>query len=190
MLSGLAVSEEIGTYNPPMTSGAAGRQPLGQRVAFLRAQRGWTQVDLAARVAVSRVAISHFEMGLAMPSERTVVLLAGLFKQEPHELVAGTDYPLAKSERLPLVACRYTEVELHLELLRHDLDWLTRLPPGPEQRRLASETLTQWAADLASLDDKTVDRVERDLIRDARKTLACARTDTAAHGKALAPTTP
>jgi hypothetical protein len=51
-------------------------------------------------------------MGLAVPSERTVVLLAGLFKQEPHELVAETDYPVGKSERLPLVACRYTEIEL------------------------------------------------------------------------------
>ena len=37
------------------------------------------------------------------PGERTVALLAGLFKIEPHELVAGTDYPLAKAERLPVV---------------------------------------------------------------------------------------
>src|SRR5690606_3998637 len=46
---------------------------LGQRIARLRAQRGWTQQELAERLAASRVAVSHFEMGLAMPSERTVV---------------------------------------------------------------------------------------------------------------------
>src|SRR5438046_1225966 len=89
-------------------------EPLGQRIARLRLQRGWTQEDLAERLAASRVAVSHFEMGLALPSERTVVLLAGLFKQEPHELVEGTSYPAAKAERLPPVACRYTELELQL----------------------------------------------------------------------------
>ena len=145
-------------------------------------------MDLAARVGVSRVAVSHFEMGLAVPSERTVVLMAGLFKQEPHELVAGTDYPLAKSERLPLVACRYTEVELRLEILRRDLDWLTRVPPGPEQRRLALETLAQWASELASLEDEAVDHVERKLIRDARKALA--KAGSAAQSKALASAVP
>ena len=41
-----------------------------------------------------------------------MALLAGLFKVEPWELVAGTAYPEAKGERLPVVACRYTEVEL------------------------------------------------------------------------------
>src|SRR5262245_12289709 len=92
-------------------------EPFGQRIARLRARRSWTQQELAERLAASRVAVSHFEMGLATPSERTVVLLAGLFCQEPHELVAGSSYPAAKAERLPLVACRYTEVDLQLALL-------------------------------------------------------------------------
>src|SRR5438105_2450111 len=89
-------------------------ESLGRRIAGLRAQFGWTQETLAARLAISRVAISHIEIGIVVPSERTIVLLAGLFKQEPHELVEGTNYPAAKAERLPLVACRYTEVELQL----------------------------------------------------------------------------
>src|SRR3954462_13887503 len=101
-------------------------ESLGQRIARLRARRGWTQEGLAERLAASRVAISHFELGLALPSERTVVLLAGLFKLEPHELVAGTSYPLAKSERWPATACRYTEVELQIALLRRDLAWIPR----------------------------------------------------------------
>src|SRR5437763_13832690 len=84
-------------YNRPMAPPfRPPAESLGQRTGRLRTQQRWTQADLAARLAVSRVAVSHFEMGLALPSERTIVLLAGLFKLEPHELVAGTSYPAAK----------------------------------------------------------------------------------------------
>ena len=95
-------------------------QPLGRRIAELRNDLGWTQQDLADRLGVSRVAVSHMEAGLSTPGERTVTLLAGLFKVEPVELVTGTSYPMAKAERLPVVACRYTEVELQLRLLEAD----------------------------------------------------------------------
>jgi len=49
----------------------------------MRGSLGWTQQDLADRLAVSRVAVSHIEAGLRDPGERTVTLLAGLFKVEP-----------------------------------------------------------------------------------------------------------
>jgi transcriptional regulator with XRE-family HTH domain len=109
-------------------------ETLGQRIARLRARHGWTQERLAEQLAASRVAVSHFEMGLALPSERTIVLLAGLFKLEPHELIAGTGYPTAKAERLPAVACRYTEVEFQLALMRRDLEWATRLGGSAQQQ--------------------------------------------------------
>ena len=64
------------------------QETIGQRIARLRQQMGWTQEALAERVAISRVAISHFEMDIAIPSERTITLLAGLFKLSPPELVA------------------------------------------------------------------------------------------------------
>ncbi|HEY1013124.1 MAG TPA: helix-turn-helix transcriptional regulator, partial [Herpetosiphonaceae bacterium] len=79
-------------------------ESFGLRLARLRASRGWTQQALAERLALSRVAVSHFEMGQAVPSERTIILLAGLFRLEPHELVAGTFYPEGKALRLPAVA--------------------------------------------------------------------------------------
>jgi transcriptional regulator with XRE-family HTH domain len=142
-------------------------EPFGLRIARLRGQRGWTQQTLAERLAASRVAVSHFEMGLAMPSERTVVLLAGLFGQEPHELVAGTNYPAAKAERLPMVACRYTELDLQLALLRRDLDWLERVGPGT----LARATLAEWQERLAQLGDTTYDPAERAEIEAARARL-------------------
>ena len=63
------------------------REPIGHRVARLRTHRGWTQQDVADRLAMSRTAVSHLEADMAQPSERTVLLLAGLFHLEPHEFV-------------------------------------------------------------------------------------------------------
>jgi len=108
---------------------------LGRRIAALRNQLGWTQQQLAERLGISRAALSHVEAGMSVPGERTVALLAGIFKVEPHELVASTSYPVAKAERLPVVVARYTEVDLQLRLLARDIeagdidrvDWLQRL---------------------------------------------------------------
>jgi transcriptional regulator with XRE-family HTH domain len=145
-------------------------EPLGQRIARLRARRGWTQQELAERLAASRVAVSHFEMGLATPSERTVVLLAGLFGHEPHELVDGTNYPAAKTERLPVVACRYTEVDLQIALLRRDLAWIARIGPG----ELSAQTIASWRVQLAELGRSVYDPYERALLDHAWQQLNSA----------------
>jgi transcriptional regulator with XRE-family HTH domain len=148
---------------PPSNS----TESLGARIARLRAQHGWTQEQLALRLAASRVAVSHFEMGLALPSERTVVLLAGLFKLEPPELVAGTSYPAAKAERLPAAACRYTEAEHQLALLRRDLAWAARL--GDDMRRqLAGE----WRGRLIALLEECADQAERKMIEQGLRELS------------------
>ena len=131
---------------------------LGRRIAELRGKLGWTQQDLAERVGISRVAVSHLEAGMSDPGERTVTLLAGVFKVEPHELVAGTTYPSAKADRLPVVAARYTEVELQLALLDHDLARGTALVP-------------EWDARLAALLLTTHDQRERAAVEDARRRL-------------------
>lgn len=136
---------------------------LGRRIAELRAKLGWTQQELAQRLAVSRVAVSHLEAGMTSPGERTVALLAGVFKVEPHELVAGTSYPRAKVDRLPLVAARYTEVELTLELLAADLAWLARTG-GEFDRRV----LAEWDARLLALTADAHDLAERRLVEQAR----------------------
>jgi transcriptional regulator with XRE-family HTH domain len=137
---------------------------LGRRIAELRGKLGMTQQELADRLAVSRTAVSHLEAGMTVPGERTVVLLAGLFKIEPRELVAGTNYPLGKAERLPAVAARYTELELLIILLDNDLAWLERT--GDAHRR---RVLDEWDARLSSVDDNSIDLRERELLRDARK---------------------
>jgi transcriptional regulator with XRE-family HTH domain len=133
-------------------------EQLGTRIARLRAALGWTQQELADRVAVSRAAISHFEMDLQVPSERTIALLAGVFKCEPHELVADTYYPPAKAERLPAIAARYTDIEHHIALLERDLQWLERIAHLPYANSLAVETLHLWLERLAMLRDGTSDR--------------------------------
>ncbi len=114
-----------GPYPDAMVRGPE-RESLGRRVAEHRAKLDWTQADLAERLGVSRAAVSHIEAGMSTPGERTVALLAGLFKQEPHELVAGTDYPTAKADRLASVANRYTEAELQVALCEADLRWIER----------------------------------------------------------------
>jgi transcriptional regulator with XRE-family HTH domain len=138
---------------------------LGRRIAELRTKLGWTQQDLADRLAISRVAVSHLEAGMSDPGERTVALLAGVFKVEPHELVAGTRYPQAKAERLPVVVARHTEVELQLELLDSDLRWFDRT--GGAHR----EVLEQWVPKLAALEDDAWDLREREAIAEARRRL-------------------
>jgi transcriptional regulator with XRE-family HTH domain len=139
-------------------------EKLGRRIADLRAKRGWTQQELADRLAVSRVAVSHLESGLSDPGERTVALLAGVFHMEPHHLVAGTTYPAAKAERLPVVVARWTEVEHQLALLDRDLEWIDE-GAGAASRRV----LAEWEAKLAALLADAHDAGERDAITAAQR---------------------
>ncbi len=148
---------------------------LGRRIARLRGQMGLTQQELAARLGVSRVAVSHLEAGMSVPGERTVTLLAGLFKLEPHELVADTSYPPAKGERLPVVACRYTEVELQLKLLEADLAWLSGLG-GNE----AADLVERWHSRLVCLLATANEAVEQASLRAALAGLVSLRDTLAA----------
>jgi transcriptional regulator with XRE-family HTH domain len=162
----------------PDASDPALPESLGRRIAEHRAKLGWTQQELADRLAVSRVAVSHLEAGMSTPGERTVALLAGLFKVEPHELVADTAYPTAKADRLPVVVARHTEVELQLALLDNDLVWLEeRSGERPEgdatsgdrpTSAAAVEVLVRWQARLSLLADVSHDRHERDLLAEAQ----------------------
>ena len=147
-----------------------GRRPpvgsLGARIAQLRAERGWTQQQLADRLGISRVAVSHLETNMNVPGERTVALLAGCFRLEPHDLVADTTYPPAKADRLPVVVARWTEVEHQLALLDRDLWWLesagAAAPPA---------LLDGWERTLADLAGRSIDPAERAALADARRRL-------------------
>jgi transcriptional regulator with XRE-family HTH domain len=138
------------------------QERFGRRLAAHRAKLGWTQQELAERLAVSRVAVSHLEAGMTMPGERTVALLAGLFKVAPHELVAGTDYPLAKADRLPVVVTQHTEVELQLALFENDIVWFESV--APQQVEIV---LGRWESTIAALRNDSYDGRERSSLNDA-----------------------
>jgi transcriptional regulator with XRE-family HTH domain len=140
---------------------------LGQRIAALRGERGWTQQQLADRLGISRVAVSHLETDINTPGERTVALLAGLFRLEPHDLVAGTSYPVAKADRLPLVVARWTEVEHQLALLDRDLRWLEGAEPSVAERVVA-----EWRVLLCRLAETTADADEQAAVAAAQGRLA------------------
>jgi transcriptional regulator with XRE-family HTH domain len=139
---------------------------LGRRIAAHRAKLGWTQQELAARVAISRVALSHLEAGMSDPGERTVALLASVFKIDPHDLVADTSYPRARAERLPLVVATHTEVELQLALLDQDRQWAALVDP-----ELARVRLAPWTDRLAALAVTAYDPHETEALADARARL-------------------
>lgn len=134
-------------------------QHVGRRIAALRTELGLTQQELAARVAISRVALSNLESGRSEPGERTVTLLAGIFGMEPYELVEGSTYPVAKIDRLPLVAARHTEVELQLALMERDLRWLESAPPA-----VARRVVETWRRDLTELAERTYEPRQCELI--------------------------
>ena len=146
-------------------------ETIGARIARLRQARDWTQQTLADRAAVSRVAISHIEMNLSLPSERTITLISGLFKIDPRDLVAGTTYPKAKADRLPFVVCRHTALELQLALLERDLAWLRRLRSSPDWPDLAHELFESWSPQLDCLRHDAVDREQRLNIARAQRAL-------------------
>ena len=144
---------------------------LGTRIAALRARRGWTQQQLADRLGISRVAVSHLETDLNVPGERTVALLAGCFRLEPHELVAATTYPVAKADRLPVVAARWTDVEQRLAILDRDLWWLAehgRAIDAEARRSL----LDDWARTVRELRATAIDESEREALDAASARLA------------------
>jgi len=151
-------------------------ETIGKRVARLRVDHGWTQQYLATRLAISRVAVSHIEMDLTVPSERTLILLAGLFKNSPHELADGTTYPDAKAEKLPFVVCTYTPLEVDLELLENDLKWLDRLSPSVAKERFSEEIYQHWSGRLAIISEQCQDERERQLLTAALNNLRSLQT--------------
>lgn len=121
------------------------------------------------------MAVSHLETDLNTPSERTVAILAGLFRMEPHDLVEATSYPLAKSDRLPLVVNRWTEVEHQLALLERDLWWLDAAAAGSPASEMAERVLVEWEVALSKLASRTVDRPGTDALSAALRLVADRR---------------
>ena len=164
------------TWEPTWPGRPPGASSLGRRISVLRADRGWTQQQLADRLGISRVAVSHLETDINTPSERTVAMLAGLFRMEPHDLVEATSYPVAKSDRLPLVVARWTEVEHQLAMLGRDLWWLDGSSlVGTADRAMVERVLGEWEIVLAKLADRVLDPEGAAALATARRAVADRR---------------
>jgi transcriptional regulator with XRE-family HTH domain len=137
---------------------------LGHRVADLRRKHGMTQQQMAERLAISRVAVSHLESSVTQPSERTVTLIAGLFKVEPWQLVRDTDYPSARAERLPAVVTRHTQAELLTAIVDALIESL-----GDADPRTVRLVLDPWRARVLAEFESCIDAGERALLTDARR---------------------
>jgi len=152
-------------------------EAIGKRIARLRSEHGWTQQALAARLAISRVAVSHIEMDLSLPSERTVILLAGMFKISPHTLVEGTTYPQAKAERLPLVVCCFTALEMEIALLQNDLAWQEKCAGDARPASHLQRLLEKWQSRLSKYQTGELDESERELLAEALQQLASLQAE-------------
>lgn len=63
-----------------------GSSELLNRLKELRADRGWTQEDLADRIGVSRKTINTIENGVFVPSTILSLKLAAVFRVSVEEL--------------------------------------------------------------------------------------------------------
>jgi transcriptional regulator with XRE-family HTH domain len=146
-------------------------ESIGKRIAYLRQKNGWTQQTLADRLAMSRVAISHIEMDLTIPSERSITLIAGVFKLSPSDLVEETTYPRAKAERLPELTAIYTEIELNYILLQNDMEWLDRLDDPAVKRVCLLKVLEKWYPRLEKWSFRYTDEKETSILSQMRQIL-------------------
>jgi len=65
----------------------------GNRIAFLRDQRGWTQEELSSSLGISRAALSHYEKNRREPDTETLAKIADLFGVSIDYLVGRTNRP-------------------------------------------------------------------------------------------------
>ena len=60
---------------------------FGEKLSFLRKQRGMTQIELAEKLDISRQAVSRWERGTAAPSTENLVSIGKLFNVTVDALV-------------------------------------------------------------------------------------------------------
>lgn len=68
---------------------------IGNRIAYLREQRGQTQEELATSLGISRAALSHYEKNRREPDTETLSKMADLFKVSLDYLAGRTAHPTA-----------------------------------------------------------------------------------------------
>jgi len=93
---------------------------LGERTHNLRLALGWSQVDLARRLNVSKQTVSNWENGNIQPSIEMMVRLAGVFGVSTDYLLGLESVPRLNVEGIP------DSVIAHISLLLEDYRNLNR----------------------------------------------------------------
>ena len=60
---------------------------IGGNIKAFREERGWTQEQLAARMGVDRVSVTHWESGVSVPRMGNVEKLAALFGVKKSQII-------------------------------------------------------------------------------------------------------
>lgn len=87
---------------------------LGERICKLRKELGWSQVELAKRIGVTKQTVSNWENENIQPSIEMLIRLAKLFNVSTDYLLGLDDVPHLNIEGLP------SNVVAHLSLLIED----------------------------------------------------------------------
>lgn len=87
---------------------------LGQRIQELRFGCGWSQVEVAKRLQVTKQTVSNWENGNIQPSIDMLIRLARLFHVSTDYLLGMEDVPRLSVDGLPL------DFVAHLALLIED----------------------------------------------------------------------
>ena len=82
---------------------------FGEKLAFLRKQRGMTQMELAEKLDISRQAVSKWERGTAEPSIENLINIGKLFDISVDDLV--NDNPYSQDVPTEQAAVKENQVE-------------------------------------------------------------------------------
>lgn len=87
---------------------------LSKRINELRISHGWSQVELARRLNISKQAVSNWENDNIQPSIDMLVRLAGIFQVSTDYLLGLDDVPRLSIAGIP------DNVVAHINLLLED----------------------------------------------------------------------
>ena len=99
-------------------------QAFGQRIVEARMRKGWTRVELAGEMGVSRDRLAKWERGESAPPLDMLIALHGALGGSLHELVTGEPPP----KTVVLSPAQREELEGHLEALDRLLGEMKPLP--------------------------------------------------------------
>lgn len=73
---------------------------LGARIGAMRREKGWTQLELAEKMAVTDKAVSKWERDLSWPDAASLPRLAALFGLTVDQLIGGEERPVGEESSL------------------------------------------------------------------------------------------